>query len=218
MKFVRAIPRSRLFFTLVVASAFIMTTLTCSNHGIHKYLTMKDKIQQNSRFSISCDDQRKFPQIVLIPTFGYSSQLVYDCDVYRPTDVSVAMAVFYDTWVSTFGDDDYVVRTMLDDVMIQWGQEKKILNNVYDVKGEPREVSYVVGKVITKSMVWVYSGDGRRISGGSLIHELVHLAIRRTMDGSHGDPDHEGEKYPGWTPAHTFLIQEANRTLRALGI
>ena len=52
------------------------------------------------------------------------------------------------------------------------------------------------------------------MSESALIHELVHLAIR-AQQGEHGDPDHEGPKYRGWTKAHSRMIIETRQMLRA---
>ena len=218
MKYARVIPKAKIFFALAISLIFISVSITCNNHGRYKRPIINDNIKRSTPASEKCDEKKGYPQLVLIPTFTYSSQVVYDCNTYNSEDVAVAFAIFYDIWTNTFGDRDYRIRSMLDNVMVQWGKEKKILNNVYDVGGSPREVSYVVGMVITKSMIWVYTGDGRKISESSLVHELVHLSIRRVNNSDHGDPDHEGSTYSGWTRAHTFLIQETNRTLRAFGI
>ena len=48
------------------------------------------------------------------------------------------------------------------------------------------------------------------------MHELVHLALR--AKNGHGDPDHEGTKYNGWTIEHSAMILEAKEMLRSFDI
>lgn len=192
--------------------AFLMLMTTCtfpSRAPIMKFQTVTTVHR--------CMPSKGFPQMVRLPFFGYASQVVNDCSVYPNYKVSLALLVFYYTWLEYFGDDDYVISDLLDDVMIKWGAEKKVIESAFDVSGKRVTNRKILGMVMSKSVVWVYQGgrfDTNKISDTSLIHELVHISIR-AVTGQTGDADHEGDKYHGWTPAHTQLIEEAKGVLRS---
>ena len=167
-----------------------------------------------------CKVDREFPQMVRLPFFGNATQVVNDCSKYPNYQVALALLVFYYTWVEYFGDNDYAISQLLDEVMIQWGKEKKQSKRAYDIHGERVKNRKILGMVQSPTIAWVYQRgrfDTDKLSDTSLIHELVHLAIR-AQNGKHGDPDHEGDKYHGWTSAHTQLIKEAKGVLRAYGL
>ena len=126
------------------------------------------------------------------------------------------MMVFYHHWLEYFGDNDLVVKATLEKVMITWGLEKKHTKKAYNIEGQPIENATVIGLTSSKTTIWVWRGREYKISESSLMHELVHLALRNKY-GS-GDRDHEGSKYPGWTSAHSKLIIEAKETLRTFGL
>jgi hypothetical protein len=164
-----------------------------------------------------CNPERSFPQMVRLPFFGQAAQVVNSCSLYPNHNVSLALLVFYYTWLEYFGDNEYVISNLLDEVMISWGAEKKTIKSAYNVSGELVTNRNILGMVVSKRVIWVYQKgrfDTNKISDTSLIHELVHISIRATT-GASGDPDHEGNKYSGWTPAHTQLINEANGVLRS---
>jgi multimeric flavodoxin WrbA len=106
---------------------------------------------------------------------------------------------------------------MLEKVMIEWGRETRVSNGGYNLKGSPNQTGSIIGLVKSKNMIWVWEGYGHKISESALFHELVHLAIR-AVHGKHGDPDHEGPKYRGWTRAHSEMIIESRQMLRAFEI
>ena len=51
-----------------------------------------------------------------------------------------------------------------------------------------------------------------QIWSSALIHELVHIIIWK-QNNVHGDPDHEGKEFSGWTKKHTQLIKKVNLIL-----
>ena len=74
----------------------------------------------------------------------------------------------------------------------------------------------MIGLTLTDTTTWVWEGYFHKISESSLIHELVHLALR--AKNGHGDSDHEGGKFDGWTRLHSEMILEAKETLRSFDI
>ena len=106
---------------------------------------------------------------------------------------------------------------MLEKVMVQWDTDKKISKRGYSLDGKPFEDRTIIGRVESDSMTWVWQGYDHRISQSALFHELVHLSIRAKY-GGHGDADHEGPKYRGWTAAHSAMIVETKQMLRAFNL
>ena len=102
--------------------------------------------------------------------------------------------------------------------MIEWGEKVKVSANGYSLDGKPFKNHNIIGRVMSPSMIWVFKGHTEALSETALIHELVHLAIRAQSDNGHGDPDHEGSKYSGWTIAHTRMIDVTKGMLRVFSL
>ena len=154
--------------------------------------------------------------MVMIPFFKNATQIVPNCSTYPKHKTALAMMVFYHHWTKWFGDQDLVVKNYLEKVMIEWGVEKRKLKYGYSLKGEKKENIVVVGLTKSNTFIWVWQGYFHKISESSLIHELVHVALR--AKNGHGDADHEGDKYEGWTIEHTAMILEAKEMLRSFDI
>ena len=60
--------------------------------------------------------------------------------------------------------------------------------------------------------IWVEIKTSQ-IWSSSFVHELVHIIVWNQNNGIHGDPDHEGEKFSGWTVEHSELIKKVNNIL-----
>lgn len=126
------------------------------------------------------------------------------------------MMVFYHYWNRWFGDEDLLVKKALENVMVEWGTKKRTMKRGYSLKGNLKENITVVGLTKSNSFIWVWQGTFHRIAESSLIHELVHVALRAKY--GHGDSDHEGSKYYGWTIEHSAMIIEAKEALRSFDI
>ena len=156
------------------------------------------------------------PQMVIIPFFENASQIMPNCQTYPKYKTALAMMIFYHKWVEYFGDRDYAVRGMLQKVMITWGIDKKISRRGFSLDGTLFQDRVIIGRAETKESIWVWQGYDHKISESSLTHELVHLALK-AKNGSF-DADHEGHKYRGWTPAHSAMIVDAKRMMRAFNL
>tara|TARA_R100000008_G_C3575521_1_gene165023 strand:+ start:490 stop:954 length:465 start_codon:yes stop_codon:yes gene_type:complete len=154
--------------------------------------------------------------MVVVPFFKRATQIVPDCNTYPKHKTALAMMIFYHHWYDWFGDEDLLVKKSLEKVMIEWGLEKKTLKRGYSLKGKLKKHITVVGMTKSNSFIWVWKGYFNKISESSLMHELVHVALRAKY--GHGDRDHEGSKYDGWTVDHTAMILEAKETLRSFDI
>jgi len=176
------------------------------------FLSNNNKIYKKS----VCEVNQPFPQMVILPFFKSATQIVPNCSTYPKHKTALALMVFYHHWLNNFGDDDLKVKAALEKVMITWGLEKRIIKKSYNLKGEAHTDSTVVGITRSDSVIWVWRGHEYKISESSLIHELVHVALRAKY--GHGDSDHEGTKYNGWTSRHSEMILEAKETLRAFNL
>ena len=195
---------------LVILLSLVLC-FTCSGHGTTIFL---NNDYRTIYIKTQCDPNKDFPQLIIIPYFEYASQLVPDCNTYPVHQTAFALFIFYHQWMEHFEDHDMAVKTMLEKVMIQWDTKKRVSKKGYNIKGEPYENHKIIGVVETDNIIWVWQGYYHRMSESALIHELVHLSIR-AQQGDHGDPDHEGSKYRGWTKAHTRMIIETRQMLRA---
>ena len=164
----------------------------------------------------TCDSEKPFPQMIIIPFFESASQVVPSCKIYPKHKTALAMMVFYHHWLKWFGDEDLSVKNALEGVMIEWSMEKKTFKVAYNLKGKKIKNATIIGLTRTSSLIWVWRGPFNRISDTSLMHELVHVMLR--VKNGHGDRDHEGEKYSGWTIEHSALIYEAKEMLRSFDI
>ena len=193
---------------------FVMCCASCPGHhrGTDFLSNNYEKIYKKS----ICDSEKSFPQMILIPYFKSATQIVPNCETYPKHQTALAMMIFYHHWLENFGDDDLKVKKALEKVMITWGLEKRTIKKSYNIKGEPSRNSTVVGITRSDSVIWVWQGYDHRISKSSLIHELVHITLRAKY--GHGDSDHEGPKYNGWTWQHTEMILEAKKTLRSFNL
>jgi len=197
----------------VVIVFSLLLCFTCSSTGPSVFLSNENKAIYKSSV---CDPSKPFPQMILIPFFENASQIVPNCKTYPKHETALAFFIFYHKWTEYFGDRDYAVRGMLEKVMVQWGTSKKVSKKGYNIKGEPYENHNIIGRVETDTMTWVWQGYDHRMSQSALFHELVHMALRAKYGSA--DPDHEGLKYRGWTPAHSVMIIEAKQMLRAFNL
>ena len=131
--------------------------------------------------------------------------------------MSFVIDVFYKKWVRTFGDKDKKVLKTLNNLMIEWGEKPKaIVGGAFDVDGNPI-TGTARGLTLMPDYIWVWENQYDRIAATAIVHELVHSALW-AQNGYHGDPDHEGGEFEGWTPKHTKFIREINTLLAGLDI
>ena len=201
--------RSRIILLIL----FCLCATQCESRKNIIFSNSYTKIYKNS----VCKPDEKFPQIVMIPFFESATQLVEDCKTYPKHKTALAMMIFYHKWQEYFGDSDYSVKNTLNKTMIKWGKNVRALDaNGFDLEGEPLTHALIAGLTESKTVVWVWQGKHGKISETSLMHELVHISLGASVGNF--DPDHEGGKYYGWSPAHSVMIEEAKDMLRAFNI
>jgi hypothetical protein len=157
-----------------------------------------------------------FPQMLQIPVFTGTWQIVSSCSEYPQEPVAIALSIFYTEWTLNFGDHDGKVWKSLNNVLIDWTPRDK-KGTAYDIAGKLMHDAHFSGVALSPSMIWVKPKPGKLVCETSLIHELVHVAIWNLKE-TDGDPDHLGKKYSGWTIDHSALIQNVNDSLCALGV
>jgi len=196
---------------IIIFLFFMVTCVTCSSQNSTIFLNNDYK---NTYRKVLCDPAKPFPQMIIIPYFNQASQIVPNCQTYPVHEVALAFFIFYHQWLEYFEDDNLAVRGMLEKVMIRWGTEKRNGVRGFNLEGKRFSAQKnIIGLVEGKNMIWVWEGYNHKISESALIHELVHLALFARL--GHGDSDHEGFKYRGWTKRHTNMIIESKQMLRA---
>jgi len=100
----------------------------------------------------------------------------------------------------------------LRDLKIEVSAIPRTVHAAYDLNGKFLNGKIPVsGLALRKDWIWVEIKTSQ-IWSSSLVHELVHIIIWR-QNNVHGDPDHEGKEFSGWTKKHTQLIEKINKIL-----
>lgn len=161
-----------------------------------------------------------------VPGYANAAQSNTTCDHFDPNETSLAMFLFYLHYVEEFGDDNHVVIRYLHNLTIIWTDSIIEMSGAgYTVDGKRARSNTAFGvtmshggliKVFTRNPVSL--NDKKRIWKTSFVHELLHVAINAKNGGTHGDPDHEGDKWPGWTPRYTDFIHKMNMVLKKVDL
>ena len=167
-----------------------------------------------------CDPLDSMPQMVPVPGFGGTWQIVDSCDLYPREKTAIAMRVFMGEWEAVLGAS-WQVKRAFKDLLITWRKDTT-RHSGYSVDGRKFENMKLRGATMGPGLIYIFqseSGPDRhnRICESAFAHELVHAVLWRA-NGRHGDPDHLGPIYRGWTPDHSAIIQRTNKSLCELGI
>ena len=161
-----------------------------------------------------------------IPGYIKSQQSNHTCDHFDPNETALAMFLFYVHYVEEFGDEGNKVNFWLHDLTVIWtDQIIKMRGYGFKVNGKPAASNKAFGLTLNGGrVIKVYTRrpismiDKKKISKTSFVHELLHVAINAKNGGVHGDPDHEGSQWPGWTPRHTEFINKVNSVYRLIDL
>ena len=161
-----------------------------------------------------------------IPGYANAAQSNSTCDHFDPNETSLAMFLFYVHYVEVFGDDHHVVAKWMHNLKVVWTDQMIEMSGTgYRVDGTRGKGNHAYGlttsggrliKVFTRERTSLT--DKKKIWKTSLVHELLHVAINAKNIGEHGDPDHEGKKWPGWTTKHTDFINKMNMVLKKVDL
>lgn len=187
--------------SLVVVSVFCFVALFHTNSYVSTSLGECDTSTNNR------------PQMVKLPSYKNSWQIQSDCSFPSRHNVAYVIKLFYKEWKLRFGDDDRSVIKNLNKLVITWeDKEKKISGIGFNVDGEPFS-GRARGLTLMPGYIWVWTNPKyKRIAATALVHELVHAALW-SKNKFHGDPDHEGDEFKGWTKEHTRFVKELNSIL-----
>ena len=189
----------------ILMSIFIMT---CTN----KWTAYPDHFESYKNCDPLSFDEL---QMVFVPGYENTAVVVEDCEYFRKEKVSIALRVFEDEWQKAFYRSAMVSKN-LRELIITFSFERKYATG-YSIFGELIHNGGLKGATMAKNVVWVYTKPYYRICDSSLAHELVHASIW-AINGIHGDPDHNGLEFKGWSEEHNVLIQRVNSHLCELGI
>jgi len=157
-----------------------------------------------------------------VPGYENTIQMTDDCDYFYPSHTSLAMHIFYIEWVSKFGDDDGRLINALNNLEIEYGTYQRRISRVFSIDGafrpKPTVINGLTGRNGRYVFVWIGSGPHPYLHKTSFVHELIHVAIYAATFGDHGDPDHEGTRYKGWTTMHTKFIGDTNKVLESMNL
>jgi hypothetical protein len=149
-----------------------------------------------------------------LPGFTNSLQVYHD-GVYTSDEVALAMILFYTLWEDWYGDEELKLFHALSELAIIWMPRAwEIKVSVFDEDGLKIDGGRGIlldGLTHGNSVILVSKGSGE-LWKTSLVHELTHIALMATTGTA--DPDHLGDKYPGWTEEHSGLIDFVNLLLQ----
>jgi hypothetical protein len=161
-------------------------------------------------------------QLNSVPGYTGTYQITDDCDYFYPSHTSLAMHVFYIEWVNKFRDDDHQLLKALNDMEIEYGTYQRRISRVFSIDGTYRPEPTVINGLTARGgkyiFVWIGKGCCPKLAKTSFVHELVHVAIYAANYGEHGDPDHEGSTYKGWTTMHTKFIKDTNEVMKSMDL
>ena len=166
---------------------------------------------QNSVEKIACVPNRKPVEIPGTPGIQMTSSRCEDY-VFKPDALSTAITIFVEEYSREFEVPVTKVWTLLKNLKIEVSIIPRTVSRVYDIDGNFSSTEVPVsGLAFSKDLIWVEVRTSQ-IWSSSLVHELVHIVIWRTQ-GVHGDPDHEGDKFSGWSNRHTRFVKEVKNIL-----
>lgn len=130
--------------------------------------------------------------------------------------LSKAIHIFVEEYSLQFSIPENKVWQNLRGTVIEVSVLPRRVSFAYDKNGKTLKEPWVTGLALSKKHIWVEIKTNN-IYSSALAHELAHILIWN-MQGVHGDPDHEGKQFSGWTEEHTSLIDRVNLKLLESGI
>ena len=201
----------RTFFILSLSTIILL--IPSSNGCVHgnsgKINTVKTE----------CDGTRLIKSVSL-SNLPSSIKVISRCNDYlfKEEEISKAIEIFVNEYSETFEIDPAVIWSHLHGLKIELSIIPKVVRAAYSVEGKFLEGDVPVnGLAFGPKHIWVEIKTSQ-IWSSSMVHELVHAVIWNENLGIHGDPDHEGKQFSGWTKKHTEFIKDLNIQLLDLGI
>ncbi len=193
--------------------AFFIIMICIASCAIDSWTATPKDVSSNSR----CDPLDEFPQMIQVPGFKSTWQVVDNCKQHPREKTTIALKIFHSEWIEQFGDS-WAVNKRMNELMITWTSKTKHGSGFHTDGRRATENARLYGRAMSPTVIWVSSrSPSEPICDSALVHELVHISIW-ALKGTDGDPDHQVTKYSGWTVDHTALIQNVNKLLCELGI
>lgn len=190
----------RTSFSLCVFLALLSAPTACfysKNYGI------------NNVIKVDC---LKLQNKTIIPNVPNVFMRTSYCDDYKfnPTALGEVIIIFVERYSETFEVEEKVLWSYLNGLEIEVSIFPRQVDAAYDSAGNLLTGKVPVsGLALSDKKIWVEIRTSQ-IWSSSLIHELVHIIIWNQNMGIHGDPDHEGKHFSGWTEKHTKFIKMLN--------
>ena len=167
-----------------------------------------------SSSSVFLYDCKKSFSIKMIPGTPNIKMSATNCQDYlfKLDIVKQALDIFVNEYSEEFQISKSKTWSLLRDLKIEFSAIPKTVGAAHDISGK-----LIVGKVpvsglaMNKDLIWVEVRTSQLWSS-ALINEIIHAIIWR-KNIVHGDPDHEGSNFSGWTKRHTKLIERVNKIL-----
>ena len=171
---------------------------------------------QSNIIKVNCNDINTV-NLIKLPA---NIVLLSRCDdyLYKGESLTKAIELFVQEYSETFEIDPAIIWSHLYGLKIELSIIPRVVKSAYSTEGNLLKGDVPVnGLALSPKHIWVEIKTSQ-IWSSSLIHELVHTVIWNQNSGIHGDPDHEGKQFSGWTEKHTKLIKDLNIHLLDLGI
>jgi hypothetical protein len=136
------------------------------------------------------------------------------CDDYMfdSNALKLAIKIFIKEYSEEFNTSEEEVWRLLSGLLIEVSAIPRSVHAAYDVNGKLIKGDVPVsGLALSKDHIWVEIKTSQ-IWSSALVHELIHIMIWRS-NNVHGDPDHEGSEFSGWSKQHTDFIKRMKNIL-----
>ena len=177
----------------------------------------KVDVSQESVLNFDCSKNKFRNKIQGLPNITMTTSHCVDY-VFDQKNLTYTIKLFVQEYSKKFKIDESIIWSYLSGLEIESSVYPREVQAAYDSKGNYLKGSVPVsGLALSKDKIWV-EVQTSKIYTSALVHELVHVIIFNENLGIHGDPDHEGDQFSGWSKKHTAFINSLNLILQDLDI
>ena len=177
----------------------------------------KVDVNKNSISDFDCLKNNFVENVQGLPNVKLSTTRCVDYK-FDQKNLAYAINLFVIEYSREFGVEENKIWSYFYGLEIESSIYPREVQAAYDSKGKLLEGNVPVsGLALSKDKIWVEIKTSH-IYTSSLVHELIHVIIWNENLGIHGDPDHEGKNFSGWSREHTKFIKKINLILQDLDI
>ena len=187
---------------IVIVLIFILTPINGCSSASQYTSSVKE---------FSCLNQMQKIRIPGTPGITMSTTHCEDY-IFKEQKLSQAIVLFIEEYADKFEIKETEVWEMLRGLHIEVSAIPRSVSSAFDIKGKSVSDVPVSGLAFSTKHIWVEITTSQ-IWATSLTHELIHVIVWVQNSGVHGDPDHEGSKFSGWSKEHTVFIKRFNQKL-----